>query len=129
MRLPLLVVLVSVGALSTGCPNYVPYLPDGGRARVNCNNSALNVPVTVLDRAGMPAPMAVVEVEYLSYGESENLITDGRGIAVLKEQYGPGVVRLIANVNDLRSDAAEVTYTGTECSNAVSPRSLTLPVK
>jgi hypothetical protein len=38
------------------------------------------------------------------------------------------VVRLIANVNDLRSDVAEVTYTGTDCSTAVSPRSLTMPV-
>lgn len=126
MRFALLFALLVV---STGCPNYVPYLPDGGRARVNCNNAALNVPITVLDRAGAPAPMAVVEVEYLSYGESENLIADDRGIVVLKEKYGPGVVRLIANVNDLRSDVAEVTYTGTECSSSVTPRSLTLPVK
>ncbi|MBL8910255.1 MAG: hypothetical protein JNM17_06085 [Archangium sp.] len=121
--------LLALLVVSTGCPNYVPYLPDGGRARVNCNNSAVNVPITVLDRAGMPSPDAVVEVEYLSYGESENLITDGRGIALLTDKYGPGVVRLIANVNDLRSDVAEVTFNGTECSTSVVPRSLTLPVK
>lgn len=125
MRFALLFALVIV---STGCPNYTPYLPDGGRARVNCTNSALSVPITVLDRAGGPAQDAVVEVEYLSYGESENLITDAQGKAILQEKYGPGVVRLIANLNDLRSDVAEVTYTGTECSTAVSPRSLTMQV-
>jgi hypothetical protein len=126
MRFALLFALLVV---STGCPNYVPYLPDGGRARVNCTNNPLNVPITVLDRAQMPAPGAVVEVEYLSYGESENLIADAQGKAILKEKFGPGVVRLIANVNDLRSDVAEVTFTGTECSSAVTPRSLTMQVR
>lgn len=129
MRSLLPLALLTLLVVSTGCPNYVPYLPDGGRARVNCNASTLNVPITVLDRAGDPSPQAVIEVEYLSYGESENLITDGRGIAILTDKHGPGVVRLIANVNDLRSDVAEVTFTGTECSTSVVPRSLTMPVR
>lgn len=122
--LPLIAALVL-----TGCPNYVPYLADGGRARVNCNNSALSVPVTILDRAGDPAPEAVIAIEYLSYGESENLIADGRGIALVQEKYGPGTVRVQGNVNDLRTPIAEITYVGNECSSSVSPRSVTLKLQ
>lgn len=124
--LPLAAVLVVV---STGCPNYVPYLPDGGRARVNCADSALNVPVTVLDRLGDPAPEAVVSLDYLSYGESENVIADLRGVAIVKEKFGPGVVRVQAYVNDLRTQVAELTFNGSECSSSVSPRSLTLKLQ
>ena len=115
--------------LLAGCPNYVPYLADGGRARVNCNNNALSVPVTILDRAGDPAPQAVVSIEYMSYGESENLIADRNGLAVLKEKYGPGTVRVQGNVNDLRTQIAEVQFIGTECSSSVTPRSLTLQLQ
>lgn len=122
--LPLIAALVLAG-----CPNYVPYLPDGGRARVNCNNSALSVPVTILDRAGDPAPEAVVAIEYLSYGESENLIADARGIAIVHEKYGPGTVRVQGNVNDLKTPIAELSYVGNECSSSVSPRSLTLKLQ
>lgn len=122
--LPLIAALVLAG-----CPNYVPYLADGGRARVNCNNSALSVPVTILDRAGDPAPEAVVAIEYLSYGESQNLIADSRGIALVREQYGPGTVRVQGNVNDLKTPIAEITYVGTECSSSVSPRALTLKLQ
>ena len=122
--LPLIAALVLAG-----CPNYVPYLADGGRARVNCNNSALSVPVTILDRAGDPAPEAVIAIEYLSYGESENLIADSRGIAVVLEKYGPGTVRVQGNVNDLRTPIAEISYVGNECSSSVSPRSLTLKLQ
>lgn len=124
--LPLAAVLVVV---STGCPNYVPYLPDGGRARVNCGDSTVSVPVTVLDRLGDPAPEAVVSLDYLSYGESENVIADVRGVAVVKEKYGPGVVRVQGFVNDLRTQVAELTFNGSECSSSVSPRSLTLKLQ
>lgn len=115
--------------VSTGCPNYVPYLPDGGRAQVNCNDSALSVPVTVLDRLGDPAPEAVVTVDYLSYGEAENVIADHRGVALVKDKFGPGTLRVQGAVNDLRTPAAELNFTGTECSSAVTPRSLTLQLQ
>jgi hypothetical protein len=121
---PLVAILVLAG-----CPNYVPYLPDGGRARVNCANSPLSVPVTVLDRAGNPAPQAIVAVDYLSYGESENLIADVNGKAIVQEKYGPGTVRVQGNVNDLRTQIAELSYAGTECSSSVTPRALTLQLQ
>jgi len=121
--------LLVASLVVVGCSGYQPYLPDGGRARVNCEAAQLTVPVTVLDRIGDPAPQAIVEVEYTSLvGENENVITDGRGVALVADK-GPGIVRLIANVNDLRSDVGELTFVGTECSSAVSPRSLTLQVR
>lgn len=113
----------------SACPNYVPYLPDGGRARVNCGTSSLAVPITVLDRANDPAPGAVVSVDYLSYSESENLIADANGLALLKEKYGPGTVRVQGNVNDLRTQTAEISFVGTECSSSVSPRAVTLKLQ
>lgn len=116
-------------ALLAGCPNYVPYLPDGGRARVNCSASALSVPVAVLDRFGDPAPEAVIAVDYLSYGESENVIADINGNAKVTEKYGPGTVRVQGNVNDLRTQAAELSFVGTECSSSVTPRALTLKLQ
>jgi hypothetical protein len=115
--------------LLAGCPNFVPYLPDGGRAQVNCAASPLGVPVTVLDRAGDPAPQAVVALDYLSYGESENLIADDRGVVIVKEKFGPGTIRVQGNVNDLRTQIAEVAFTGTTCSSSVTPRSLTLQLQ
>ena len=124
--LPLAAILLFV---TTGCPNYVPYLPDGGRAQVNCEASTLSVPVTVLDRIGDPAPAAVVSLDYLSYGEAENLIADNRGIALVKEKFGPGTIRVQGNVNDLRTQTAEIAFTGTECSSSVTPRSITLKLQ
>jgi hypothetical protein len=124
--LPLAVVLLVV---STGCPNYVPYLPDGGRARVNCADSTIRVPVTVVDKAGAPVPQAVVALEYLSYGENENVIANERGVALVKEQYGPGVVRAQGFVNDLRTQFAEITFNGSVCSSSASPNALTLQLQ
>ena len=120
--------LVAVLCLA-GCPSFNPYLPDGGRARVNCDDSTLSVPVTVLDRAGAPAPMAVVSVDYSSYGESENLIADAQGKVLVKERFGPGIVKVQGNVNDLRTQQAELSFNGTECSSSVTPRSLTLQLQ
>ena len=109
--------------------NQVTYLPDGGHARINCTDSALSVPVTVLDRLGDPAPQAVVSIDYLSYSESENLIADLNGRALVTEKYGPGTVRVQGNVNDLRTQVAELSFIGSECSSSVSPRALTLKLQ
>jgi hypothetical protein len=83
----------------------------------------------VLDRLGDPAPEAVVSIDYLSYAESENLIADARGVVLVKEKFGPGTVRVQGNVNDLRTQAAEISFLGTDCSSSVSPRSLTLKLQ
>ncbi|MDP2272026.1 MAG: hypothetical protein Q8N23_07535 [Archangium sp.] len=115
--------------LLAGCPNYTPYLPDGGHAKVSCATTELGVPVTVLDRLGDPAPEAVVSIDYLSYAESENLIADVNGRAVIKEKYGPGTVRVQGVVNDLRTQIAELSFVGTECSSSVTPRALTLQLQ
>ncbi len=120
---------LTAALLLAGCLNYTPYLPDGGRARVNCSASELGVPVAVLDRLGNPAPEAVVSIDYLSYGESENLIADVNGRTVVKEKYGPGTVRVQGNVNDLRTQTAELSFLGTECSSSVTPRALTLQLQ
>jgi hypothetical protein len=112
-----------------GCPSFSPYLPDGGRARVACNDAALTVPVTVLDRAGDPAPMAVVAVEYTSYGESENLIADVNGKVLVQDKFGPGTVKVQGNVNDLRTQFGELNFNGSDCSSSVTPRSLTLQLQ
>lgn len=120
--------LVAVLCLA-GCNSYTPYLPDGGRARVNCTEKTLSVPVIVNDRAGDPAPMAVVSVDYSSYGESENLIADVNGKVVIEDKYGPGVVKVQGNVNDLRTQFGEVYFNGTDCSSSVTPRSLTLQLQ
>jgi hypothetical protein len=124
--LPLAAILLFV---TTGCPNYVTYLPDGGRAQVNCNTSALSVSVTVLDRLGDPAPQAVVALDYLSYGEAENLIANDRGVVLVKEKFGPGSIRVQGNVNDLRTQIAEIAFTGTDCSVSVTPQALTLKLQ
>jgi len=124
--LPLAAILLLV---STGCPNYQPYLPDGGRARVNCNATPTDVPVTVRNAMGEVVPEAVVSVEYTSYAESENLIADARGVVIVKDLHGPGTVKVIGTAGSLRSDAAEINFIGTECSEAASPRSLSIVVK
>jgi hypothetical protein len=124
--LPFAAVLLMV---STGCPNYVPYLPDGGRARVNCNNSPLQVPVTVVNAMGEVVPDAVVSIEYTSYGESANLIADARGVVLVQDLHGPGIVKVVSTAGSLRSDASEINFIGTDCSEGVTPRALTQLVK
>ncbi|PZR16614.1 MAG: hypothetical protein DI536_05490 [Archangium gephyra] len=122
---PLVAALVFVG-----CNNYQPYLPDGGRARVNCDTqTVVQVPVTVLDREGKVAPGAVVTVEYTSVGESENVIANDRGVALVVDKHGPGVARVQGRVNDLRTQFAELTFTGSDCSESASPNAITLQLR
>ncbi len=115
--------------LATGCPNYVPYLPDGGRARVNCDDNAVTAAVQVFDRAGDPAPGAIVTLDYLGYDESEVLTTDARGILRVGHTRGVGVVRVQGSVNDLDTQFGELNFVGTDCSSAVTPRELFLTLQ
>ena len=111
----------------------MPYLPDGGRARVNCDNAAINVPVTVLDKTGAAVPGATLTLDYTSAAASDSIndvvLTDGRGIGLVTDQAGPGIVRVQGKLNDLSSDIAEISFIGTDCSTSVSPRSLTLQLR
>lgn len=118
--------LLALLVVATGCPNYVPMLPDGGRARVNCTESAPAATVKVLDPTGQPASYAFVNVQYLAYDVAEDLKTDGRGMTAIADKYGPGVVRVQGQLNDLLSEPAEITFIGGDCSSAVTPRSVLL---
>lgn len=116
-------------AVATGCPAYVPYQPDGGRARVNCDATAVTAAVQVFDRAGDPAPGALLTIDYLGYGESEVLPADGRGVLRVGNKFGVGTVRVRGTVNDLDTQFGELNFVGTECSSAVTPRELFLTLQ
>lgn len=120
--------LLTLAALSLAAcgDNNGPYLPDGGRARINCTDNNVKVPVTVYDRLGNPAPGAIVNVNYLSYDASEDVVANGSGVVTIGEKYGPGVVRVQAIVNDLTSQTAEITFVGGTCSTSVTPRDVKL---
>lgn len=115
--------------VATGCPSYVPYQPDGGRARVNCDATAVTAAVQVFDRAGDPAPGALLTIDYLGYGESEVVPADGRGVLRVGNKYGVGTVRVRGTVNDLDTQFGELNFVGTECSSAVTPRELFLTLQ
>lgn len=127
MRLALPLAALAV-ALS-GCPNYVPYQPDGGRARVICDDSTIAAAVKIIDRAGDPAPGAFLTVDYLGFGESELLTADHRGVVLVKHRTGFGTVRVQGSVNDLTTQFGELNFVGTECSSAVTPRELFLQLR
>lgn len=115
--------------LATGCPSYVPYQPDGGRARVNCDANAVTAAVQVNDRAGDPAAGALITIDYLGYGESEVLQADARGVLRVGNKFGVGTVRVQGSVNDLDTQVGELNFVGTECSSAVTPRELFLSLQ
>jgi hypothetical protein len=128
MRLFRLVAALAFASALTGCNAYDATLPDGGRGRVNCTDDAVKVPVTLLDRSGQPTSNGGVVATYLSTGEEVVFPTNGSGVAVVTDK-GPGIVRVVGQLNDLTTAPAELTFTGGECSNAVSPRSVTLQLK
>jgi hypothetical protein len=130
LALPAFVAVVALGVCLTGCGGYSASLPDGGRGTVNCAGDMPSVPVTITDKAGLPAPDATVTAVFLSYDNiTQSFITNARGVAVLKAQFGPGVVRITGSLNDLTTPAAEVTFAGGECVNAVSPRAVSLQLQ
>ncbi len=125
MRLVLLVTALLVA----GCELRSPYLPDGGRARVYCDEGTqLNVPVKMLDRDGEPFSGAVLTVDYTSLEGEDRvalLTADDRG-QVLVEDRGPGVVRISSNYRGFTIEPKELTFNGSDCSTTVTPRQLTV---
>jgi hypothetical protein len=120
--------LVLVAA--TSCGTYTASLPDGGRGQVNCAMAAPTVPVQVLDLFGAPAPESTVTAVWTSYDDTtQTFTTDGRGVVVLAPQFGPGVVRVKAMLNDLASPVGQLTFSGGDCVTAVTPRDLILQLK
>lgn len=128
MRFPLLVL---VTLFVSACGNdYAALLPDGGRGQVNClPSSHLNVSVKVLDRGGNPASGASVKISYLSTGDVEAAVTDSNGLVLVTDAHGPGQVRVQADLNDLQSQQADITFVGTDCSAYASPQSITLQLQ
>lgn len=123
--LPFVAALVLVG-----CNNYTPYLPDGGRARVNCDSAtSVKAAVTVVDADGNPAPEAVVVTEYTSYDETERIAVNERGVALIGEKFGPGVVRIHGQGSNVISQTAELTFNGSECASTVTPNAITLQLR
>lgn len=129
MRLLSLLAAVALASTLAACgARYDATLPDGGRGRVNCTDNDVKVPVTLLDKSGVPLNNAGVVATYTSLGEEDVITTGGDGVAIVTDR-GPGVVRVQGQFNDLRSPIAEITFTGGECSTAVSPRAVTLQLQ
>ena len=128
MRLSPVLVAVALVTTLAGCDRYEATLPDGGRGRVNCTDNNVKVPVTLLDRGGSPLANAGVVATYVSIGEEEVFTTGGDGVAIITDK-GPGIVRVQGQYNDLASPVGELTFTGGECSTAVTPRSITLQLQ
>ena len=97
---------------------------------MTCAGGVASVPVLVTGRAGEPAPGATVTATWRSYGDTtQSQVTDARGVTVIAAQFGPGIVRVKATLNDLASPAAEVTFAGGECISAVSPSDVHLQLR
>jgi hypothetical protein len=128
MRLFRSLVALSLASVLAGCSGYDASQPDGGRGRVNCTENGVKAPVTVLDRAGAPVGGAGVVVTYLGTNEEVTLTTNGSGVAVVTDK-GPGIVRVQGQFNDLRTQTAEFTFVGGECSTSVTPRAATLQLQ
>lgn len=119
--------LLALSALAAAACGAPPSAVDGGRALLGCSQTPMTVPVTVLGLAGLPVSGAQVTATWLAYdGLTQTLVTDARGVAIVHAQLGPGVVRLRAMLNELRSEPGDLTFSGGTCVNAVSPQALTL---
>ena len=116
--------LFALALLCSACELRSPLLPDGGRARVNCDDNSVKVPVTLLDKAGAPFAGSVLVADWPD-GTSESLTANSRGVVTLAD-HGPGTVFIQGNYNGFTTDPAEVQFNGGECSTFASPTQLTL---
>lgn len=125
-------IALSLGAaclLLTACSGYDPYLPDGGRARVNCTGGAVVVPVKVLDPFGDPSEGAIVRATNNQDGRYQEGATDNRGVFLVTDELAPGAVAISGELNGLKTQVQDVTFTCGECSCAASPRDIYLNLK
>lgn len=125
MRLAPLALLVFAAC---GWPNNTS--PDGGRDRVNCDETVVSVPVKVLDTTGAPiADATVVAVNSSDSTRTETGRTNGSGIFKVTSTLGPGVIKVNASFNDLKTPEANFTVTSGECTPAVSPNNVTIQLR
>ncbi len=116
--------LFAFALLCTACDFREELLPDGGRARVNCDNNKVTVPVTLLDKSGAKFPRALLVAQYAD-STSETLTADAQGVVIV-EDHGPGTVQIQGNYNGFPTDPAELNFNGGECATFASPNQLTL---
>ena len=116
--------LFALALLCSACELRSPLLPDGGRARVNCDENSVKVPVTLLDKAGAPFSGAVLVAAWPD-DTRESLTANAQGVVMLTD-HGPGTVFLQGSYNGFTTDAAEVQFNGGEGSTFASPTQLTL---
>ncbi len=121
MRLP---ALFAFALLCTACDLREEQLPDGGRARINCDNNKVKVPVTLLDTSGSKWAGALLVAEYAD-STSETLTANAQGVVTV-EDHGPGTVQVQGNYNGFLTDPAELNFNGGECATFASPNQLTL---
>jgi hypothetical protein len=116
--------LFAFALLCTACDLREELLPDGGRARVNCDNNKVKVPVTLLDKSGAKFPKALLVAQYPD-ATSETLIANAEGVVTVTD-HGPGTVQIQGNYNGFVTDSAELNFNGGECATFASPTQLTL---
>ncbi len=101
--------------------------PDGGRDRVHCEQTVVSIPVKVLDKTGAPiAAATVLAVNSSDSTRTETGLTNGAGLFKLTSNLGPGVIKVSATFNDLKTPEAQFTVTPSECTTAVSPNNVTI---
>ncbi len=128
MRHALLAAL-ALTALSA-CQGYEPYLPDGGRALLNCTGTPTEVPVVVKRLGEVPTdPVTMTAVNLGDGSKRATGTTNGAGVYRVSEELGPGVVKVSGTLNDLKTAEGHFTFTCGECDCVVSPRELFLSLE
>lgn len=109
-------------------PSFNPYLPDGGRALIQCDTAKARVAVKVLDLQGKAAPDATVNVANSSPGGLSFVgTTDARGVIdIVDDEVGEGLVLVNASLNDTKAAQAGVHFSCGECGCVASPSSLVM---
>lgn len=126
MRLVTLSVLSLVGLAA--CSVAPTYLPDGGRARVNCTSSPKTVAVKVT-RFNLPSDGVLLTATNVGDGRHDTSTTDANGVGLVSDILGPGQVRVTGALNDLTTTTGDLFFTCGECDCTVTPSSLNLTLQ